>query len=246
MGFEKTFLDERWSVELRMPFFGKTEFDSQLLNFHDDHVGNLAIILKRLVYRSDDLAACIGLGIDTPTGSNVYGRAIGTDFTIHNDAVHLMPYTGFLYTPNRFFCQGFLQLDVAANGDRIDSHDPIFSLTGSDVYNEQTLLYSDIQVGYWLYRNRCARLLTGLAPLVEFHYTSTLQNTDVTPLVAPVPFTIQVTNPANRVDMVNMTTGVHAEFARHTFCRVAGVFPLSQQDNRAFDGELQIQLERRF
>jgi hypothetical protein len=247
IGLEKTFLDKWWSVELRMPLFNRTglsELDTGVLGFSDGRAGNLAVILKRMLYRSDNLAACIGMGIDTPTGYHVAGTTVGaTIFNIHNDAVHLLPYAGFLYAPTDcLFFQGFLQVDVAANGDRIDSRDPVSTLTG--VYREQTLLYTDLQVGYWLYRNRCAPVLTGLASVVEFHYTTTLQDTDRTFLANL--FSVQVTNPANRVDMVNMTVGVHAELANHTLCRLGGVFPLSTGDNRAFAAEVQVQVERRF
>jgi len=247
LGVEKTLFDSDWSLELRMPFFGQTHFDTPFMSFGDGTVGNLAIIVKRLLYRSDSFAASIGLGIDTPTGYEVTGIARGTDFTIHNNAVHLMPFVGFLCAPReRFFCQGFLQVDVAANGNRIDSQDLAFNVASSGVYREQTLLYADIETGYWLYRNADDRVLTGLASVLEFHYTTTLQDAGDTLLAAPPGISLEVTNPANRVDMVNMTVGLHAELMGNTLARVAGVLPLSTSDNRAFDAEVLVQLERRF
>lgn len=253
LGFEKALPDDRWSVELRMPLFGRNDFQGPseipVAGFASDRVGNLAVILKRLVYRSEDRAFCLGLGIDTPTGGNVQGFAPGAKWEYHNQAVHLLPYAGLLGAPTqRLFYQAFLQVDVAANGNRVDSSDANVTSDGVAYYHEQTLLYADLEVGYWLYRNRRARWLTGLASVLELHYTSTLQNTDSVSLGPRQEFGLGtvITNPANRVDVVNMTVGLHAELARNTLCRVAGVFPLSTGDNRAFDAEIQVQVERRF
>jgi hypothetical protein len=245
VGMEKTFFDQRWSVELRLPFLGGTAVDVPQFGFTSDHVGTLAVIVKRLIYRSDCTAACLGLGIDVPTGSAVSGTLGPLDFTVQNDATHLLPFLGVLRTPSdRCFYQAFLQVDVPANGDRVDFSFPtLSSLNTSGVYNEQALLYADFQAGYWLYRNPCACWLTGLAGVIELHYTTTLQDTDT---VSHPVFFSQVTDQANHVDMLNMTLGLNGELARHTQVRVAGVIPLRKEDNRAFDSEVQVQVERRF
>ena len=200
----------------------------------------------------------VGLGIDTPTGSDADGFASVTApkftfFTMHNDAVHLSPFAGFVRAPNdRFFYQGFAQVDIAANGNRIDfqgvNGSTIVDSGSLGVLNEQNLLYLDLSGGYWLYRNRCACCgLTGVAGLVEIHYTTTLQDTDVVQqAVYPVQLQFTFENFANRVDVVDLTVGLHMEFANNTLCRVGGVFPLSTGDDRCFQGEVQVQVERRF
>jgi hypothetical protein len=247
LGFEKTFLDERWSVELRVPLFGNSELNGPDLGFEGDRAGNLAVIVKRLLFRTETSAGCVGLAIDTPTADGFQARFLSTDLTVHNDAVHLMPYVGLLNTPSeRLFFQAFLQVDVPTVGERVDSNDFFLGPNALGKYNEQTLLYADLQAGYWLYRNRGAPWLTGLAGVAELHYTAALQDADLVQGFIPGPYSYQVGNPSNRVDMLNMTVGLHAELSRHTLCRVAGVVPLRTGDNRAFDGELQVQLERRF
>jgi hypothetical protein len=111
--------------------------------------------------------------------------------------------------------------------------------------NEQTMLYLDLSFGRWLYSNPYARCLTGLASVIEFHYTTALQDTDsVTGIIAGTPIEFQ--NSANRLDVLNLTVGLHGEIARCTLLRVGGVFPLCAGDNRFFDAEIQAQLERRF
>lgn len=248
-GFEKTLFCGCWSVEMRMPLAGESQFATSEFGVSGGNVGNLAVILKRLIYRSDTTAVAIGLGMDTPTGSDVDGMAVdaegATSYTVRNDAVHVMPYIGFLRAPDsRFFYQGFLQCDIPTNGNRIDYRDVVGS-GNLGILNEQALLYVDLSAGYWLHRNPCA-CITGLAVVSELHYTTTLEDSDqVLKIGYPAP-RLFFGNFANRVDVVNLTVGLHAELANQTVCRVGGAFPLSSGDNRAFDSELQVQLERRF
>src|SRR5688572_18265144 len=54
---------------------------------------------------------------------------------------------------------------------------PPFTVTES--IEEQTLLHVDLGVGYWLLRNPEASWITGFAPTVELHYTTTLEDADV-------------------------------------------------------------------
>lgn len=247
-GVEKTFRDCLWSVEARIPLSNQMDFGATDFSVVGGTVGNLNVVLKRMIFETECAAGAIGVGIDTPTGSEVRGYAYPTAFVMHNQAVHLQPYLGVMGLPNAcWFWEGFLQVDVPTNGNRIDYSDR-FSGTGTfGTLNEQTLLYADFTVGRWLYRNRCARVLRGMAALVEVHYTGTLQDTDtVTGSVYPYLTHLTFTNPANRVDIVNLTVGLHNEIACNTLLRVGGVFPLTYGDNRAFDAEIQVQLERRF
>jgi len=246
VGLERTFLGRRWSVELRMPFSNGMEFVTTDFAVSSGSVGNLAILLKRMLYRSDTTAIAAGLGIDTPTGSDVWGYANPTSFTMHNQAVHLMPFVGLLQAPtDRLFYQCFLQVDVPTNGNRIDYSDPIAGTGSFGTLNEQTLLYVDMSLGYWLFRDRTGAMLRGLAWLLELHYTTTLQDTDSV-FGMPSSTTFVFENPANRLDILNLTVGLHADLGRQTLLRVGGVFPLRSGYNRSFDAEVQVQLERRF
>jgi hypothetical protein len=249
IGIEKTFLDQSCSVELRMPFTNAFDYSTSLNDFaaSDGPVGNLVVVLKGLLYASDTTAAAVGTGLSTPTGSNAAGMAQDVQFTVHNQSLHLMPFAGFLHNFNdRLFCQGFLQCDVPVNGNRIDYVDPITPGYGSfGVLRDQPLLYADLCTGCWLRRNQDACWLTGLAALVELHYTSTLQNADiVSGVAAGEPFLFG--NFSNRQDLLNMTFGLHAEIAHQTVFRVAGAVPLRNGDERVFDAEVLAQVERRF
>ena len=45
-------------------------------------------------------------------------------------------------------------------------------------FQEQNLMYVDAQFGVWLYHDHCARYVTGVAPVVELHYSTTMNDTD--------------------------------------------------------------------
>jgi hypothetical protein len=248
LGVEKTLGEGCWSVELRMPLAGETNFATSQVGISGGAVGDLAVILKRIVYMSDCTVVSAGLGIATPTGSDVRGRVFGTAFTMQNQAVYLTPYVALLRTPtDRFFYQGFLEVDVPTNGNRIDYVDTVNGSGTFGTLRDQTLLYADLSAGYWLYRNRYAPGLSGLASLVEVHYTTAMENADsVSGFGNGTASRFSFGNLAGRADVVNLTVGLHAEFAEDTLLRVGGVFPLGTGVNRAFDSEVQVQVERRF
>jgi len=247
IGLERMFLDGLWSAEIRMPFTDSYGMSVPKFTVSGREIGNLALSLKRLLAAGPTGSLVVGLGIDVPTGSNVTGRVVSANYTMHNQAVHLSPYVGLLTLPNdRVFYQGFLQVDVAANGNRIDytSTFPVTSGTFGKL-TEQTLLHVDFSAGCWLYRNPRAPMLTGLASLLEFHYTTTLEDAQVlSGTVGPSSF--QFGNLLNQIDVVHLTVGLHGELAGNTTLRVGAVFPLQNSLDNPFDAEVQVSVNRRF
>ncbi len=245
---EKTFGDGIWSLEARMPFAGQMDFSDSLLSVHGERVGNLALILKRMLHLSEHTSVVGGLGIDVPTGSSVKGEAFWIDYKVKNDAIHLLPYMGFLGAwDNRYFANGFVQFDVPVNGQRVSIDDYFIGEVELGKFHEQTLLHLDVSVGRWLQRNPDAPLLTGLAFLTELHYTTALNNADhlfwYGFFMDP---DLHFHNPGNQVSLLNLTIGLHSEWRNNTSLRIGSVFPLRTGTDRTFDAELQVQLERRF
>jgi hypothetical protein len=245
LGLERMFLDGRWSVDVRMPFYEGYELQAGSFGVEGGEIGNLSVTLKRLVAISETGAAAVGLGADLPTGDDVFVQDLPNEYTVRNQAVHLSPFVGFLRLPTPCtFVHGFAQVDVPVNGNRVDYLDTGLGQSGSfgDV-TEQTMLYLDVAGGYWLYRDACASGITGLASLVEFHYATTLQDADV--LTGTLGATsVQFGNLANRLDVTNITVGLHTEIRGRSTLRCAGVFPLQDIPDRPFDAELQITFNR--
>ncbi len=250
LGLESRFGDGLWSVELRMPFAGQHDFTYTggfSAENHGGEIGNLSVLLKRLVYYNPHTSVVAGLGIETPTGNDFLSRTGAIGVRLSNDAVHLVPYLGLLHSPDdRWFLHGFVQADFAASGNRLTFVDST-GLNDGGKFNDQALLYVDASLGRWLHRDAGAQLLTGVAALAEIHYTTTLEDSDTlagTPLpLAGSAFTL--TNLANRMDVVNLTAALHFEM-RNTSLRVGGVVPITSGSDRFFDAEVAAQLIRRF
>jgi hypothetical protein len=178
----------------------------------------------------------VGLGIVLPTADDARlfttpgGALLGT---VENDAVHLQPFIGYLATPSdRLFYQAFAQLDFDTNGNIVRRGN------SSGRIHDQTLLMFDLQVGYWLYRNECCcRYLTGIAPVAELHYTTTIEDSDSV---------LGVSNPFNRQDILNITGGLQVSLGRLAMLTVAASAPLRDEEDALYDAELLVQFNRWF
>jgi len=246
LGIEKTFLDDWWAVEVRMPFNGSLDVSTPDLSVSGGNYGNLAVIVKRLLYMDDSLALGAGLGLDLPTGSSATAQFGQAELLFENDAVHLLPYIGGVLQPGEnLFLTSFLQIDVATGGNEVLAGPAGGPRRSFGDFREQNLLYVDLGGGYWLYRNDYAEWVNGVAGLLEFHYTTSLQDADTIEVNAPT-LQSQITNPLNRFDVVNMSAGLNFAFGTMANLRVAGVFPLGDEDRRFFDSEVQVQFNHRY
>jgi hypothetical protein len=245
LGFEKMFFDDLWSCEVRMPFNSSFDYNDPLFGVNGGSIGNLAVILKNLLYVDEMTSVAGGLGIDTPTGSDVSMRIATNTLNFNNDALHLLPWIGIAHNQNNlFFVNAFAQLDLATSGNQVIAGNANGSRS-LGYFNEQNLLYLDLCVGSWLYNDPLAERLTSIALLGELHYTSTMQDTDRIAVTGATAFQLQ--NNYNRQDILNGTVALQFGIAETSFFRIAGVAPLSDQpDRRLFDGELQFQFNRLF
>ena len=246
IGVEKTFDDGNWSLELRMPFSGGADASVPSFQFNSDGVGNLSLTLKRLLYIDESLAVAAGIATTAPTGSNanIFIPILQTRITVENDSVHLLPYIAAQFTPDEnWFFHSFAQIDVAANPNGISLSVPGAPTRGGSL-SEQTLMYLDASAGYWWFRSDDDEGLTGLASILEVHYTTTLNDAQQNDLGTNGFF--NAGNGQNRFDVVNLTVGAHSEWWQHTSVRAAVVVPLRSENNRFFDSEFQLSLIRRF
>lgn len=244
-GFEKTFFDGMASFELAAPF--ATTLDSDIFtdaatDTSNMEFGNLTMALKALLYRSEYWATSVGLAVAVPTASDIRVQtAAGTPLVrIDNQAVHLMPFIGSLYTPNdRFFAQGFLQFDVDANGNPVYVNTTGAGLERAGRQNGAAFMYSSIGAGYWLYRspNPYVTGLTGMAGMAELHYNRSLESTDVV-----TAGNFRIGNRASSIDMLNIVVGSSFWFGHNKSITAAYATPIGNSTDRAFDGEFRLML----
>ena len=242
-GFEKTFLDGRMSVEMRFPL-GVLETNDLIANGAnlgtEGQFGDIQVIVKALLVQEETWTLGMGMGVSVPTAPDLNIASVaGTPLVkIANQATHLLPYVGLLVTPNdNWFAQAFVQVDIAANGNPVSANPFGNSLTVVGDFYDQTLIFADASIGRWLYRNPDQRF-SGLAAVVEAHYTGGLNAPST---VAANGFSIGYGTAAYNV--LDLTVGAHAVVGHST---VTLGFATPVTEDRAFDGEIRLFVNRKF
>jgi hypothetical protein len=228
-----------------MPFVGSfNSTDNLSYAITSGNVGDLSMFYKELLYADDMVAIAAGVGLGLPTGDDVDFRINAGSFTLHNDAVHVMPYVGGIIVPNEvWFFQGTFQVDFAASGNELTAKEPDFSF---GELTEQHLFLASLSGGLWLYDNPDAMYLQGIAAVLELHYTTTIHDTDALDLFG-FGFSGVLDNEFNRVDFLNLTSGLQFQIGPLTSFRLGCAVPLhTSGENRQFDAEIQAQLNRFF
>lgn len=275
LGAERTFGEGRMSVQFQVPFSGELNrsLRADVGSFVTGpsapeattvEFGNISLAIKALLYEN----CCCGLKVsggvllEMPTAPNVRIRVLADPtpflnpidyrFLYENESYILSPFLAVLYAPNRrAFFQAFTQVENDVSGsdlffrpivNGVQQGQQEFNFTG------QRILRVDIGGGVWLYRNPCAAHLTGVALLVEDHISSTLDDADVfnTPTPGLPGGSISLGNISNRVDINNLTVGIHSEFANLTSVSAAAIMPLRSGEEKPFDFEFQLQVNRFF
>ncbi len=280
-------------------------------------LANISMIFKALLLERKTFALSAGLGITLPTAEDVNYNATIDTFVVEgpltalnvaqiqtvaaNETVYLAPFLSWLSTPSkRFFHQGFLQVEVAANPSRVHTNAAgrfTFDLNGDTFFDPfdptdgtlafatpflpivgfgsglataelqpQTLMRLNLGFGYVLHENRRASWIQKLTGLFEVHYTGTLSEANINQVPlnlffngVPVPpddpvfsnpafadlNNINVGNLDNQVHIVNLTAGISANMGNlvvtHGFTA-----PVTNRQNRGFDFEYNLQIQRPF
>jgi hypothetical protein len=245
-GFEFTFADGWASLEARFPFAStlagtQTSGDPSL---RATEFGDIHLTLKALAVRGQEFNLAGGVGVALPTGPDglllgAFGQRL---LEVKNDSLIVTPYVAGLYTPgDRFFAQAWLQVGFDATGSPATFFPTGSSAVGLGRLRDQTLLSTDVQVGYWVVRNPAGSMLRGFAPFAEVHYNTPLNNVDS--LAAP-GLTFQSTN--NRYDEVNLTVGFSALLVDRLLLSAGFVAPLRGQNDRSFDYQAGLRLSYYF
>jgi hypothetical protein len=241
-GWEQCFADGLFSVELRVPF--ASTIGSDQTAFQDatqaTQFGHVTGTLKAILYQTETWALTGGLALNTPSSNNFrVFNPLTTNPTllaqVNDQSIHLQPFLGYISTPNsRLFVQAFAQFDFDTRGNDVLLNNGT-NLQRAGIVQDQSLLFLDASIGYWAFRDSNKnRGITGIAPMIELHYTTTLQNADT--LNVP-DLGVTYGNTFNRIDVLNLTSGVSVFFGQRTFITLAGTSPMAAFPNRFFNGE---------
>jgi hypothetical protein len=183
--------------------------------------------------------------VTTPTADDTrVTLSDGTELVeIWNSTVHLMPFVGFLWTPNdRLYGQGFLQYDVDVNGNPVLINADGMGLAPSGRINDATFQFLDMGFGYWLRHRRDSHgRLPGVAVTAELHWNQSLARADV---VSRGSF--RIGDFTRSLESWNMTVGTHLACRGNWTVSIAYGTPLAGGPDRPFDGELRLALNKNF
>lgn len=247
LGREFVMDDGLTSIELRMSFASSVGVAGESIpgdtatafSVESDGIGNLGMILKRLLYADSCFAFSAGLGVEAPTGSTGMVSYAGNQFELDPQTVHLVPFLAVTERYGRWFGHLFTQLDIPLGEDELSGA----TLAGSSSVDSAALLGVDIGVGYWLMPQD--RGTVGIAVVAELHGTASLESDDSLTPTGPVDLVIGVNNPGNvSNDILNGTTGLVFAGPDGWSLRTAIAFPTLSE--RVFDSEAIVQLNRLF
>jgi hypothetical protein len=209
-GLEKTFLDRRASLGIRLPL---NSIDADLSragrSTSSTSLGDLTVFGKYALWGDLDRAEVVSLGlaVTPPTGPAEFA---GAAFARARNPTYLQPFLGYLKPFGRLYVQGFLGINVPTD-DRV-----------------VTMLYNDFGAGYYLYRaDRDDALLSAVVPAMEVHVN--------TPLNHRGGFS-DVSDPGATFDSVNLTFGLNAVLRGRSVLSVG--FVQSVSGPRPFDHEV--------
>jgi hypothetical protein len=229
-GFEKTFLDEWLSVTVRVPFFtvdaesrdfvvvpGGPGFAPAGPSFTSTDLGNVSAIFKGVLWEDKATGSLIsaGLTMSVPTASSrLIDPGPGT-------LAYVQPFVGFILSSGDFFLQGFS------------------SITMPVARPESILLFNDIGVGYFIYRDQSGSgMVRSIAPTFEVHIMDPLRQVD------PTVDIFGLTDKLRLANVVDLTLGTTIEFSNRSTLAVGVCTPVTGP--KPFDVEAIAQFNFRF
>src|SRR5262249_22247075 len=162
IGFEKTFFGGDASFGMRLPFVRLTGFDG----VEENRFSDMTIIFKYALLNNRETGDVFsgGLAITVPTGGGIAvdfpgvnsGVIDGTNPAVFYPVI-LQPYMGWVRnSTERLYLHGFHSLAVPTDA------------------RDVTVLFNDVGVGYWLYKNNADRFVNAIIPTFEFHLNTPL------------------------------------------------------------------------
>lgn len=227
-GFEQALFNNSVSFGVRVPFntLDAQGVDSSVgpggilpgtLGYTTTHFGNVSAIAKALLWEDRASGSIIsgGLTLSLPTASSSKINPGMSNMTF------VQPYVGYIAQRGDFFVHGFS------------------SITAALISAQSIVMFNDIGVGYYAYRNTSRNsLLTAIVPTLELHVFTPLKQ------AASIQNILGDTNNPRLNDIVNVTLGNTFEFSNRTTLGIGVATPLTGP--QPFDVEAIAQLNYRY
>jgi len=179
----ETVVDDQFSLGLRVPFVQlRGPFDTDARE-----IGDLTTVLKYAIINDpcSGNACTIGINLTFPTGGR--GDSLGglPEGGALPRAVFAQPWIGAVWNERDLFVQGVSSLLMPTQ--------PVYPVAW----------FNSIGTGYWVYHNDQDYLVGGIAPVLEFHLTTPINNRGPDEAIV-------------LRDQLNLTAGVFVQFSRLT------------------------------
>lgn len=138
-----------------------------------------------------------GMIVSLPTGP---GNFAGASFSKAYRDTTLQPFIGYFFSQGNFYLHGFESVAVPT--------DP----------NDVTMLYSDVGVGYYVYRNpNFDTFFTAFAPMFEVHVNIPLNHRDL----------YNISDPVGTYDVVDLTLGANIQMGQRAVLLLGAAVPVT-------------------
>lgn len=185
---------------------------------------------------------------------------------IENSVFRLTPFVSAAWQPQpRWMVLSFVQLDVPLNDVRLsgraDGELPgatVMTLPLNGDINPQTLLRTNLGLWRRLITEPTDFGITSLSIATELNYTTTIEDAEIVQRTGnlivngnpgvdlPQQFAFTVGNLANRIDVLNLSLGLHTEWKHQTGISAGVVTPLRDGQDQPFNLEWILQVNQRF
>ncbi|MDR1141356.1 MAG: hypothetical protein LBL62_06670, partial [Planctomycetaceae bacterium] len=234
----ETSLNRCSSVEVRIPLFN--QFASKQFEIPNrsagsaTELGNLSLIFKHLLARSNELTFSGGLGVVFPTAEN--WRL--SNAMLKNETYYLVPYFSLQWHPNEDFFGHFLvQTDVPVSGNKLRFNDDTLTI------NESTIVRLGWQLGRWFYRNELGSHSCRLGGFLELDWTITTNHAD-NGRISDDWGNVFVRSTINKPQPLHIVMGIPVLFGQLSITN-AVILPITD-NHRSFSVCYDFSLSRRF
>ncbi|MGC8639316.1 MAG: hypothetical protein ACP5XB_05485 [Isosphaeraceae bacterium] len=203
-GFEKTYDDGFGSFGVRLPLDQLSASSTISGNFAkpggtSTSLNDLSLFTKYVVKVDPKTGSLISVGLEMtlPTGPSQFA---GAKHIQGIQSTEIQPFIGYLLIRDRFYLHGFLSLSAPAS------------------VRDVTMVYNDLGIGYFLYRDPDpASLLTSIAPTFEVHVNDPLNHRDW----------FNANDISGTADMVDLTYGVNVGISQQAVLTFGWVTPVT-------------------
>ncbi|MGV3485298.1 MAG: hypothetical protein ACO1RT_12835 [Planctomycetaceae bacterium] len=242
LGLERIVFDDVMSVEVRLPMAGTLTSHQQADSPGDRsfELGNMTLVGKFLLLKSDDLTWTAGSGVTAPLADDArLMRGDNELLRIENEGIHFLPFMGLLKRfDRRTYFQAYTQFDFDANGNPVAVNLGGGPLQDIGTFSDSALAHVDLSGHRVIYQNRRpSSILKALIANAELHYTGTLQESDVVSGGG-----VTVANLKGNFNIVNATFGAHLLLGKNLVVTPGMAVPLRDGLDEQFDYEALLQM----